>query len=387
MKSNYKRIGDYIQLVDERNTNMQVEFLLGLSISKEFIPSVANLIGTDMKNYKIIRKNQFACSTMQVRRDRKMPIALLESFDEAIISAAYPVFEVLNKEVILPEYLMMWFRRKEFDREACFYAVGGVRGSIEWEDFCNMKLPVPPILNQIEIVKEYNVLMDRLKLNNRLILKLEETAQAVYKHWFVEVENENWEEKTLNDLCSLITDGKHGDCENEMNSGYYFVSVKDLSEGEIIYDNTRQITKRDFVETHRRTNLLAGDILLTNSGTIGRMAIVKDYPETNRTTFQKSVAILKPNYDVAPTFFLYSLLKSEIKNIIDLAGGSTQSNLLLGDLRSFKLKYSSKELIYEFENKVTSIFEMLSLKGKEQQKLLNIKDLLLSKLATMEDSL
>jgi len=113
MRKNYKRIGDYIQLVDERNRNLQVTTLFGLSISKEFIPSVANIIGTDMENYKIIRRNQFACSTMQVRRDKKMPVALLATYDKAILSPAYPVFEVIDTTLLLPEYLMMWMTRSE----------------------------------------------------------------------------------------------------------------------------------------------------------------------------------------------------------------------------------------------------------------------------------
>ncbi len=188
MKSNYKKIGDHIRLVDKRNNGLKVNRLLGLSISKQFIPSVANLIGTDMENYKIIRKNQFACSTMQVRRDKKMPVALLQEVDEAIISQAYPVFEVIDTNELLPEYLMMWFSRQEFDREACFYAIGGVRGSLEWEDFCEMKLPIPAIDKQKEIVKEYNTIVNRINLNNQLIQKLEETAQAIYKHWFVDFE-------------------------------------------------------------------------------------------------------------------------------------------------------------------------------------------------------
>ena len=105
MRSNYRPIGEYIQLLDERNAGLKVKQLLGLSISKQFIPSVANIIGTDMENYKIIRKNQFACSTMQVRRDKKMPIALLQEVDEAIISQAYPIFEIKNEILLLPEYL------------------------------------------------------------------------------------------------------------------------------------------------------------------------------------------------------------------------------------------------------------------------------------------
>ena len=111
MKSNYRPIGDFIELVDVRNKDLQVDHLLGLSITKEFIPSVANTVGTNMSNYKIIKKNQFACSIMQVRRDKKMPVALLKDFDEAIISQAYPVFQVIDEELLSPDYLMMCFSR------------------------------------------------------------------------------------------------------------------------------------------------------------------------------------------------------------------------------------------------------------------------------------
>lgn len=188
MKSNYRNIGDFIKLVDERNKGLKVTNLVGLSISKQFIKSVANIIGTDMENYKIIRKNQFACSTMQVRRDKKMPLALFNDSEPAIISQAYPVFEINDTSQLLPEYLMMWFTRSEFDREACFHAVGGVRGSLEWEDFCGMQLPIPSIEKQQEIVKEYHIIQNRITLNNQLIFKLEETAQAIYKQWFVDFE-------------------------------------------------------------------------------------------------------------------------------------------------------------------------------------------------------
>ena len=188
MKSNYRNIGDFINLVDERNKGLKVTNLVGLSISKQFIKSVANTIGTDMENYKIIQKNQFACSTMQVRRDKKMPLALYTENEPAIISQAYPVFEINDTSQLLPEYLMMWFTRSEFDREACFHAVGGVRGSLEWEDFCGMQLPIPSIEKQQEIVREYNTIQNRIALNNQLIQKLEETAQAIYKQWFVDFE-------------------------------------------------------------------------------------------------------------------------------------------------------------------------------------------------------
>jgi restriction endonuclease S subunit len=188
MKSNYRKIGDFIRLRDVRNKLLEIEVLLGLSITKKFIPSVANTVGTDMANYKIIKKGQFACSLMQVRRDKKIPVALQSDFEQAIISQAYPVFEIEDTEKLAPEYLMMWMSRSEFDRHACFLAIGGVRGSLEWDDFCDMEFPVPSIENQREIVRECNVVNDRITLNAQLTQKLEESAQSIYKQWFVDFE-------------------------------------------------------------------------------------------------------------------------------------------------------------------------------------------------------
>lgn len=220
MKSNFEKIGEHIRLIDDRNTGLRVKQLLGLTISKQFIPSVANIVGTDLENYKIIRKNQFACSTMQVRRDKKMPVALLKNIDEAIISQAYPVFEVKDTDKLFPEYLMMWLSRPEFDREACFYAIGGVRGSLEWEDFCDMRLPVPDIVKQKEIVKEYNTIINRIELNNRLIQKLEETAQAIYKQWFGDFEFPDEEGKPYKSNGGEMIESDLGEIPNNWSVGY-----------------------------------------------------------------------------------------------------------------------------------------------------------------------
>ena len=202
---NYQRLGDYIREVNVRNSELKVTKLVGLTIDKAFIPSVANVIGTDLSNYKVIRKEQFACSLMQVSRDGKMPVAMFEE-DEAIMSPAYPMFEVVDKTELLPQYLMMWFSRKEFDREASFYAVGGVRGSLTWEDFCNLRLPIPSISRQREIVEEYETLSRRIRLNEQMIARLEETAQALYRKMFVDgVDKENlpegWSLGTLGEVC------------------------------------------------------------------------------------------------------------------------------------------------------------------------------------------
>ena len=164
----YRTIDELIEKVDERNTENKISELIGVSIDKCFIKSVANTNGTDLSKYKVIRKNDFAVSLMQVSRDSQIPIARLEDYDVAIMSPAYPIFRVKDTSVVLPEYLEMWFKRPEFDREAAFIAVGGVRGSMPWEEFAKMKLPVPPIEKQRKIANAYKIVTDRIALKQKI---------------------------------------------------------------------------------------------------------------------------------------------------------------------------------------------------------------------------
>ena len=163
-----QKIGMLINEVDIRNTSGEDQMLFGVSISKDFIKSVANVIGTDLRKYKVVMRNQFVCSLMQVSRDEKIPIALWGKDESIIVSPAYKVFEVTDENVILPEYLALWFKREEFDREASYYGVGGVRGSLEWEDFCELTVPVPSIAEQQEIVDTYNDIERRIALKRKI---------------------------------------------------------------------------------------------------------------------------------------------------------------------------------------------------------------------------
>ena len=182
----YKRLGEYIREVNVRNRELKVTRLMGLNMKKAFIPSVANVIGTDFSSYKIVRKVQFGCVLMKVGRDGISSIALLEDDEPIIISGAYYVFEVKDPNVLLPEYLMLWIRRPEFDRILWFKAGADVRGSVSFEAFCDMPIYVPNIGRQREIVSEYETLTHRIRLNEQMIEKLEATAQALYRHTFVD---------------------------------------------------------------------------------------------------------------------------------------------------------------------------------------------------------
>ena len=179
-----------------------------------------------------------------------------------------------------------------------------------------------------------------------------------------------WKKVKLKDITISITDGKHGDCKGQDNSGYYFISCKDVSDGTIHYENARQITKEDFIETDKRTNLATNDILITNSGTIGRMAFVKDIPETRKTTFQKSVAIVKPNTDKVLPIYLYYLLQSKVSEFVNSSNGAAQKNLLLSTMREFELSIEESFCIQQRIASILSRYDSLIENYQKQIKLL-----------------
>lgn len=150
MKSNYKKLGDYIRIVNERNSDMKVSSLLGVNMTKNYMPTVANQTGLDLSKYKIVRKGRFACNIMHVGRDERLPVSLFEMDEPALVSPAYITFEVKDSKELLPEYLMMIFQKPEFDRLTWYVSDSSVRGGLEWERFCEIEIPIP---EDIEIQK------------------------------------------------------------------------------------------------------------------------------------------------------------------------------------------------------------------------------------------
>ena len=214
MKSNYEPLSKHIRLVDYRNSEEVTSTVLGISIDKEFMPSVANVIGTDLSRYKLISKGLFACNPMHVGRDERLPIALYEKANPAIVSPAYFMFEIIDHAILNEEYLMMWFRRPEFDRECWFMTDGSVRGGITWDDLCRIKLPVPSYMRQCEIVESYRTITNRIALRRAENDNLEATAMSLYKSWFIDYEPFDlddeglpvgWCKEKLNDKLSTST--------------------------------------------------------------------------------------------------------------------------------------------------------------------------------------
>ncbi|MCP2038338.1 restriction endonuclease subunit S [Chryseobacterium sp. HSC-36S06] len=417
MKLGYKRLGNYIQLVDERNKNLEVTNLLGISVTKNFIPSVANIIGTDMANYKIVRKNQFACSVMQVRRDKKMPVALYLENKPSIISQAYPVFEIIDETLLLPEYLMMWFTRSEFDREACFLAVGGVRGSLEWEDFLNMELPIPSPEKQKEMIEEYETIENRIQLNKKLCATLEETAQTIYKHWFEDFEfpDENGKPYKssggemakceelgkeipkafkLYKISELIENSLGGDWGKDVETGNYtekVICVRGADINLMKYGNFDNAPIRYIIKKNLSSrNLQKNNIVIELSGgsptqSTGRsLQISEKLINEIRTNLicsnfcralqmkdgYSDIVFAKINFEYdRDTFFRYENSSHGVKN------------LNIGDLFNDLMIATNESFLNEFSQNINVIKDKILTLGIQNQKLEELKSLLLGKMA------
>ena len=202
MKEGYRLLGDFIRQVDVRNTDGKEENLLGVSVQKMFIPSIANTVGTDFTKYKVVKRGQFTYIPDTSRRGDKIGIALLTDYDEGLVSNIYTVFEVKDENELLPEYLMLWFSRPEFDRYARFKSHGSVREIMDWDEMCKVKLPVPSIEKQRSIVKAYNTITDRIELKRKINDNLAEYLNCIY----IEQVKDTQDTIPLSEICKYVTD-------------------------------------------------------------------------------------------------------------------------------------------------------------------------------------
>lgn len=382
MRSNYKPLCNYIKEVNNRDTKLEVDLLLGVSIQKKFIPSIANTIGTDMSTYKIIKRNQFAYGPVTSRNGDKISIALLEDYDEAIVSQAYTPFEVTDPNVLLPEYLMMWFRRPEFDRYSRFKSHGSAREIFDWAEMCNTLLPIPSITKQREIVKEYNTVVNRIKLNQQLIQKLEETAQAIYKQWFVDDADLSWEKSEIKKYGIVVT-GKtpSSDCPEDFGSQMPFVTPGDFKNyNKFALGADRNLSKTGYQRLKNKI-LPNGAVIVTCIGSdMGKVALAFNDCITNQQ--MNSIVVEKSYYSDYLYYYLVSIAE-ELKGIA--LGGSTMPMLSKSDFEKIEIIKPSDEILKTFEKVMKPINEMSIYYSKENQKLSEMKDLLLSKLATIDN--
>ena len=356
MKSNYRIIEELVVRVDERNFNNETDVLLGVSIDKCFIPSVANTIGTDLTKYKLIRKDDFAVSLMQISRDSRIPIARQKEYEVAIMSPAYPIFRVKNPDEILPEYLEMWFKRDEFDREAAFIAVGGVRGSMPWNEFVQMQVYVPKIDEQRKIVEAYKIVDERIKLKRRINDNLDVTAQTLYQEFFIDnSDSSSWKQGIVGDVLQLQRG--HDLPRIEMVGGEYPVAG---STGTIGY--------------HNKFTAEAPVIVMGRSGNIGNPRLYLCNCWTHNTSLY-----VKQVYQVE-TIWAFYLLKN--LNYDGFVGGSAVPTLNRNDVHAYEIAIPPLELQKSFSEKIMKLIHCKEENLSEIEKLQKLQGIVLATISS-----
>ena len=384
-KGEMKRLGDYIREVDVRNRDLEVTNLLGLSMTKQFRPSTSNIVGVDLSKYKIVHKDVFAFDTMSVIRVHKVPIAINLSKSPIIVSPAYITFECKDSNILNPNYLMMWFSRDEFDRYADFKSDAAVRGGYNWEELCDTPIYLPPIELQQKIVSEYETVTRRIRLNEQIIAKLEETAQTLYRKMFVDgIDKENlpegWRMGTLGEICCKIGSGAtpKGGKECYINIGTSFIRSMNVLDLRFNHNELARITLQQ-AKILDSVSVESKDILLNITGvSVARCCMVPDSILPARVN--QHVMIIRPNKIIYSYYLLLLLYFSKEKLLGISQSGSTREAITKSEIERFTILVPSMETVCNFDHKVSSLFQYEVLLEEENNKLNELHSLLLAKI-------
>ena len=372
MEKGYKILGNYIRLVDERNKNLAVTKLLGVSISKKFIPSIANIVGTDLSNYKIVRTGQFAYGPVTSRNGEKISIAYLDE-EDCIISSSYTVFEVENKEELDPEYLMLWFSRPEFDRYARYKSHGSVREIFDWNELCMVELPVPDIEKQRKIVKAYKTITDRIDLKQKINDNLEATAQAYFDNLFFSCDDTDC---TLADIA-LVNPSRP------------------LSKGvEARCFDMSTLPTSGCIPTGDTTKPYNGGVRFINGDTLiaritpclenGKAAYINILNE-GEVAFGSTEYIVFASKDDIPSCFYYFLIRNSkfVTFALQFMNGSSGRQRVSGEeLDSFPLMIPSKEKLAAFNKVGKLVLEQMKESTEEIQFLKQLQETITATLSS-----
>ncbi len=358
----YKRLGDYIEPVDERNSKLEIKLSQGICNEKYFQDprQVAENSAAD----KIVRRGYFAYNRATTRNGEKISIAYREGPD-CTVSSAYQVFRIKDEEKLNPKYLLMWYKRSDFDRYARFRSHGSAHEFFEYEEMCDVYLPLPDIERQREIVEEYETLSRRIHLNEQMIEKLEATAQVLYRKMFVDgIDKENlpegWRMGTLGEIASFKYGKlaeKHAKSEEfpyPVYSGYAVTG----------YTNEYTLKERTIVIIAR------GD-----AGT-GRICM------SPAQCFLSNLAISIEMKDNAyRDYMYYQLLDSDT---MSLRSGSAQAQITINNVEPFDVMIPKRETCFDFQQKVETLYNNKLLKEQENSKLSELQSLLLAKMGNLK---
>ena len=382
MKEGYRLLGDFIRQVDVRNTDGKEENLLGVSVQKMFIPSIANTVGTDFTKYKVVKRRQFTYIPDTSRRGDKIGIALLTDYGEGLVSNIYTVFEVKDENELLPEYLMLWFSRPEFDRYARFKSHGSVREIMDWDEMCKVKLPVPSIEKQRSIVKAYNTITDRIELKRKINDNLEATIQAAFDKAFHDAgvslpetiikQNkvpQGWTDATVGDFASVQTGPFGSQLHNKdyVESGTPIITVEHMDGKYIAHRNLPLVSQND-VDRLRKYDLHTGDIVFSRVGSVDRAVMVSQHEDG--WLFSGRCLRVRPYDPNTGSYFLWWFNQPVIRQLVTASAvGATMPSINTSILNSIRIVFPQKDIVTQFCKMADGLIEIIATNLEEIRKL------------------
>ena len=397
MKEGYRFLGEYIRQVDIRNKEGKKENLLGVSVQKQFIQSIANTVGTDFTKYKVVKKGQFTYIPDTSRRGDKIAIALLEDYEEGLVSNVYTVFEVIDTEKLLPEYLMLWFSRPEFDRYARFKSHGSVREVMDWEEMCKVELPVPDIEKQRKIVKAYKTITDRIALKQKINDNLRASASIMFfnKIRYVQCseccqETEigrypiEWTLSTLGDVLDTIID-RRGLTPTKLgsewsNEGIIALSAKSVKNHELVNLDIANHVDNDLYNRWMPQKLQSQDILMTSEAPLGEFYYLADF--STYCLSQRLFAMRANKTIIEPTVLYFQLTDSIGKHQIDIRKtGTTVTGIRQSELIQVPIIVPPMNIQKEFARFCNPIMITIEKNADEIRQLFKLQEMLLSRLS------
>ena len=375
MKERYRLLGDFIRQVDVRNTDGKEENLLGVSVQKMFIPSIANTIGTDFTKYKVVKRGQFTYIPDTSRRGDKIGIALLTDYDEGLVSNIYTVFEVKDENELLPEYLMLWFSRPEFDRYARFKSHGSVREIMDWDEMCKVELPVPSIDKQRSIVKAYQTITERIELKRRINDNLAAQMRAYFKEYTA---NNASITGKLKDYSVM----QYGYTETATTEpvGPKFLRITDIAQNYIDWNGVPYCPISE--GNHEKYVLSEGDVVVARTGaTVGYAKMVgRNIPDSVFASFLVRIRPIDGEYRY---YFGLAITSAEFLDFVQTnAGGSAQPQANPPLLGEFELSIPNKQSLPEFNTKISSFLGVIESNETEISKLHEVKDTMVKMLSS-----
>lgn len=381
MKSNYRKLGDYIRQVDVRNTEGKEDHLLGVSVQKMFMPSIANTIGTDFSKYKVVKRGQFTYIPDTSRRGDKIAIALLKDYDEGLVSNIYTVFEISDSQKLLPEYLMLWFSRPEFDRYARFKSHGSVREIMDWDELCKVELPIPSYEAQAEIVREYQTIADRIAIKQKINDNLEELITSVFDWLFVK-NNIPFTSDKLGNITGTIDNRGRTPPNIGDETPYPLIEIASLrTKGRITtYRNcSKYVSKEIYDNWFRSGHPKQKDILMS---TVGSLAELKLFWGTKGSIAQNIVAFRCKNPYMP--MYLYQYMTRKQRELSAYEIGSVQASIKVSQVIDYDIDIPPDELLMKFDRFATNVTKQIYTNEIEMDLCYKIQNLILQKLSVIE---